>query len=96
MKKVWLYFNYIIFSLIAGVIVIVLANNSGFLPKKFDTIGTLIQSTIYGLGYGIICFGFLKQKDEWFLINEYPFKKQLLRFKYFKKKDEIYNKRKNK
>lgn len=94
MKKFFSYFSYIIFSIIFGIIVIVIANNSDILPQKMGKFGEYAQSILYGLGYGIMLFGVFKQKDEWFFYNEYPFKNKLLKFKYFKNKNDDFLRRK--
>lgn len=96
MKRWLLYFNYVIFSVIVGVLVVIMANYSNFLPKRLGKPGEYIQAALYGIGYGIILLGILKQKDEWFLYNDYPFKNFLMRFKFFQKKERLYKERKNK
>lgn len=94
MKKILSYFSYIFTGIVAGLLVILLANHCNFLTQKYENVGVYLQSAIYGIGYGLIIFGILKQKEEWFFYNEYPFKNRLLKFKFFKKKNELFLKRK--
>jgi hypothetical protein len=94
MNKIISYFSYIFTGIVAGLLIILLANYCDFLPQKYETVGVYLQAAIYGVGYGVIIFGFLKQKEEWFFYNEYPFKSKLIKFKFFKKKNEIFIKRK--
>lgn len=93
MKKWLVYFNYVLLSIVVGVIIIVFAEYSNFISEKIPN-GEYIQAGIYGLGYGVIVLGILKQKDEWNYYNDYPFKNFLMRFKFFQRKEEKYLKRK--
>ena len=90
MKNFLSYFSYIITGIVAGILIIILANHCDFLPQKYENVGVYLQSAIYGIGYGVIIFGFFKQRDEWFFYNEYPFKNKLMKFKYFQKKNSLF------
>lgn len=88
MEKVMSYFSYIIAGIFFGAIILVIANYSTFLVRDYGTRGIYLQSLVYGLGYAVILFSILKQKDEWFFYNEYPFKNKLIKFSFFKKKEK--------